>query len=151
MSRYAQSGPGAAPERHQPMRRRDAGMPRYGLARLLTGVGLAAVMLLLGVVAKTGPVATFDLQVDRHIAAHDRTGALTALARAASTAATPETVGVGLVIVVLVVLLLMRRRLDVLGGMLCALAAGFIVTGLAALPALQPRVRRLGTGRGRHR
>jgi undecaprenyl-diphosphatase len=33
--------------------------------------------------------------------------------------------------------------LDVLGGMLCALAAAFIVTGLAALPALQPYLRRL--------
>jgi membrane-associated phospholipid phosphatase len=40
---------------------------------------------------------------------------------------------------------------DVLGGMLCALAAGFIVTGLAALPALQPHLRRLGTRSGRHR
>jgi undecaprenyl-diphosphatase len=33
--------------------------------------------------------------------------------------------------------------LDVLGSMLCALAAAFIVTGLAALPALQPYLRRL--------
>ena len=33
--------------------------------------------------------------------------------------------------------------LDVLGGMLCALAAAFAVTGLAALPAVQPWLRRL--------
>jgi undecaprenyl-diphosphatase len=33
--------------------------------------------------------------------------------------------------------------LDVLAGMLCALAAAFVVTGLAALPALQPFLRRL--------
>jgi membrane-associated phospholipid phosphatase len=33
--------------------------------------------------------------------------------------------------------------LDVIGGMLCALAAGFAVTGLAALPAVQSRLRRL--------
>jgi membrane-associated phospholipid phosphatase len=33
--------------------------------------------------------------------------------------------------------------LDVLGGMLCALAAAFIVTGLAALPVVQPYLRRL--------
>jgi undecaprenyl-diphosphatase len=33
--------------------------------------------------------------------------------------------------------------LDVLGGMLCALAAAFVVTGLAALPVLQPWLRRL--------
>jgi undecaprenyl-diphosphatase len=39
---------------------------------------------------------------------------------------------------------------DVIGGMLCALAAAFIVTGLAALPSLQPYLQRLGTG-GRHR
>jgi len=43
--------------------------------------------------------------------------------------------------------------LDVLGGMLCALAAAFIVTGLAALPAAQPWLRRLRltTPGGRHR
>jgi undecaprenyl-diphosphatase len=37
--------------------------------------------------------------------------------------------------------------LDVLGGMLCALAAAFVVTGLAALPALQPWLRRLEPAR----
>jgi len=41
--------------------------------------------------------------------------------------------------------------LDVLGGMLCALAAAFIVTGLAALPPLQPHLRRLQIRDGRHR
>ena len=35
--------------------------------------------------------------------------------------------------------------LDVLGGLLCALAAAFVVTGLAALPAVQPYLRRLKT------
>ena len=40
--------------------------------------------------------------------------------------------------------------MDVLGGILCALAAGFIVTGLAALPALQPHLQRLETHNGRH-
>jgi membrane-associated phospholipid phosphatase len=203
-------------------------------------------MLLLGLVAKTSPVATLDLRVDQHIAAHDRTSALTALARAASTIATPQTIGVGLMILVPVILVLARRRLDalkafcmfggafalaeagkklinehrppvslwamkadsgasypsghattaavgavaviviattvagrraaivlgtlyalavaasrvyladhypldVLGGMLCALAAAFIVTGLAALPTLQPHLRRIGTPSGRHR
>jgi undecaprenyl-diphosphatase len=203
-------------------------------------------MLLLGAVAKFGPVARLDLKVDQHIAAHDRTSALTALARDITTIATPETVGVGLMILVPVILVLARRRLDalkvfcmfagafalaeigkklisehrppmslwamkadsgasypsghattaavlavavivvattvarrraaivlgtlyalavaasrvyladhypldVLGGMLCALAAGFVVTGLAALPALQPHMRRLGARNGRHR
>jgi hypothetical protein len=39
----------------------------------------------------------------------------------------------------------------VLGSMLCALAAAFIVTGLAALPALQPFLRRLDAPAGRQR
>jgi hypothetical protein len=39
----------------------------------------------------------------------------------------------------------------VVGSILCALAVGFIVTGLAALPALQPHLRRIGTPSGRHR
>ena len=244
--RYAHPGTAAAPGRGYPAPRRDTGTPRGGLARLLAGVGLALLVLLLGLVAKTGPVARLDLQADQHIAAHDRTSALTTLARAASTIATPETVGVGLMILLPVILLLARRRLDalkafcmfagafalaeigkklisehrppaslwamkadsgasypsghattaailavaviviattaagrraaivlgilyaaavaasrvyladhypvdVLGSMLCALAAGFIVTGLAALPALQPHLRHLGTRNGRHR
>ena len=41
--------------------------------------------------------------------------------------------------------------LDVLGGMLCALAAAFLVTGLAALPSLQPHLRRIDTRSSRHR
>jgi membrane-associated phospholipid phosphatase len=208
-----------------------------GLGWLLTGAGLCVLVPLLGVLAKVGSVARLDLRADEHIA-RDRTGALTTLAKLASDVATPETVGVGLLILVPVVLLLMRRRLDaakvfcmfagafalaeiskrlvnehrppaalqvvaadsgvsfpsghatvaavlavalvviaatfawraaalvlgvlyavvvaasrvylgdhypldVLGSMLCALAAAFIVTGLAALPALQPYLRRL--------
>jgi membrane-associated phospholipid phosphatase len=246
MPRSPYPGATASAGQQDPVPRREAGGPRDGLARLLSGVGLAVVMLILGVVAKTGPVTRFDLSVDQHIAAHDRTGALTALARAATTVATPETVGVGLAIVVPVILLLMRRRLDalkalcmfvgaaalaeigkklisehrppvslwamkadsgasypsghatiaaalavtlivvastvagrraaivlgvlyavvvaasrvyladhylldVLGSMLCALAAGLVVTGLAALPALQPWLGRLAASGGRHR
>jgi undecaprenyl-diphosphatase len=213
---------------------------------LLAGVALSVLVLLLGLLAKTGPVSRLDLRVDRHIATHDRISMLTTLARAISTIATPEIVGVGLMIVLPLVLVLASRRLDalkvfcmfggalvlaeigkklinehrpptslwamtadsgssypsghtttaaviavalvviattlagrsaalvlggmyviavavsrvyladhyppdVIGGMLCALAAAFIVTGLAALPALQPYLQRLGTRSGRHR
>jgi len=229
-----------------PVQGRRAGTRRPGLPGLLAGAGLSVLVLVLGVVAKTGPVASLDLRADQHIAAHDRTSALTSLARAATTIATPETVGVGLMILLPVILVLARRRvdavrvfcmfggafalaeigkklinehrppvslqamkadsgasypsghattaaviavaviviattvaarraaivlgilyaaavaasrvyladhypMDVLGGMLCALAAGFVVTGLAALPALQPHLRRLDTRSDRHR
>src|SRR6185312_1726214 len=84
---------------------------RPGLGWLLTGVGLCVLVVLLGELAKVGPVARLDLRADEHIA-RDRTGALTTLAKLASDVATPETVGFGLMILVPVVLLLMRRRLD---------------------------------------
>ncbi len=218
---------------------------RRAMASLLAGVGLSVLVLLLGEVAKAGPVARLDLRADTDIA-HHRIGGLTALAKFATTIATPEIVGVGLLIVVPVILWFMRRRLDavkvfcmfagafvlaeigkklinehrppvalqamaadhtpsfpsghattaavlavaliviavtyagratalllgglyavavaasrvylgdhypldVLGGMLCALAAAFVVTGLAALPALQPYLRRLAPASGRPR
>ena len=212
-----------------------------GLGRVLIGLGLCVLVLLLGELAKAGPVARWDLRADEHIAARDRSAALTALAKLASDIGTPETVGIGLLILVPLGLLLMRRRLDavkvfcmvagafalaevgkkliaehrppaslqlvaadsgasfpsghaataavlavalvviaatfalrtaalvlgglyvlavaasrvylgdhypldVLGGVLCALAAAFVVTGLAALPVLQPWLRRLEPG-----
>ena len=218
--------------------------PRHGLATLVTGAALAVGVLVLGVIAKLGPVAALDLRVDRHIAAHDRTGALTVTAKAATDVAKPETVGVALMFAVPLALLLARRRvdavkvlcmfggayalvevgkqligehrppaalqamaadsspsypsghaavaavlavaltvlaaaaawryaaivagglfavavaasrvylgdhypLDVIGGMLCALAAGFAVTGLAALPPVRSRLRRLDPPRAR--
>lgn len=218
----------------------DSGKPdrRPGMGRLLTGIGLCVAVLLFGELVKSGPLSRFDLRIDQHIAAHDRTSALTSLAKFATDIGVPETIGVGLMIGVPVILFLMRRRLDavkvfcmfggayalaevakkivseprppaalqavaadsgasfpsghasvgftlcialvviavtyagratalVLGGLyavaiacsrfylgdhypldvagslLCALAAAFVVTGLAALPALQPYLRRL--------
>ncbi len=224
----------------------DAGRGgRTGLGLLLTGIGLCVAALVFGEVAKSGAVARFDLRIDQHIAAHDRTSTLTSLAKFATDIAIPETVGVALMILVPVILFLMRRRLDavkvfcmfagaytlvevvkkvvneprppvavqavaadhsgsfpsghatvgftlcvalvviavtyagrvtalVLGGLygvaialsrfylgdhypldvagslVCALAAAFVVTGLAALPALQPYLRRLAPASGRH-
>ena len=243
--RYAQR-PTAVGRRRQTQVPGGTWTPQYGLARLLVGVVLGVLVLLFGLLAKTGPVSHLDLRVDRHIAIHDRASMLTTLARAVSTIATPEIVGVGLMIVIPLVLVLASRRLDalkvlcmfggalilaemgkklinehrpptslwamtadsgssypsghtttaavfavalvviattlvgrsaalvlggmyviavagsrvyladhyppdVIGGMLCALAAAFIVTGLAALPVLQPYLQRLGTGSGRHR
>jgi membrane-associated phospholipid phosphatase len=231
--------PYQAPSKDQPGR-------RPGLGRLLAGAGLCVLVLLLGELAKAGPVARWDLRADEHIAAHDRAGALTTLAKLASDIGTPETVGIGLMILVPAVLLLMRRRidavkvlcmfggafalaeigkklisehrppaslqlmaadsgasypsghattaavlavalvviaatfawrtaalvlggvyavavaasrvylgdhypLDVLGGILCALAAAFVVTGLAALPAIRSHLRRLEAGSLRSR
>jgi membrane-associated phospholipid phosphatase len=209
-----------------------------GRGRLLTGLGLCVAVLVLGEVAKSGPVARLDLRAVEHIAAHDRTSALTSLAKLATDIGKPETVGLGLMILVPVILFLLRRRLDavkvffifggafalaevakkivseprppavlqavaadhsgsfpsghataaatlcvallviavtvagrvtalvlgglyavavavsrfylgdhypldVIGSLFCAVAAAFVVTGLAALPALQPYLRRL--------
>jgi membrane-associated phospholipid phosphatase len=235
--------PAAARDRHAAVRD-TADLPWHGLARLLAGVALFLLVLLLGMLAKTSPVSGFSLRVDRHLATYDRTSTLTALARAATTLATPEIVGLGLMILIPVILLLMRRRLDavkvfcmiagaftlaeigkklisehrppeylwamkadsgasypsghtataavlavaliviaasyagrsaalvlgslyvlavaasrvyladhypldVIGGIMCALAAALIVTGLAALPVLQPYLRRLEAARYR--
>lgn len=224
----------------------DGGEPRRrpGMVGLLTGIGLCVFVLLFGELVKSGPLSRFDLRVDQHIAAHDRTSTLTSLAKFATEIGKPETVGVGLMIGVPVVLFLMRRRLDavkvfcmfggayalaevakklvnehrppvalqavaadhsgsfpsghataaatlavalvviavtvagratalvlgglyavavavsrfylgdhypldVVGSLLCAAAAAFVVTGLAALPALQPYLRRLEPARAR--
>lgn len=256
MSRPRYAGPGgqeAQPHEDQSRGGRP-GAPggvrgrRPGMAKLLTGIGLCAAVLLFGELVKGGPVARFDLRIDQHIAAHDRTSALTSLAKFATDIAVPETIGIALMFLVPVILFLMRRRLDalkvlcifggtyalvevvkkivneprppaavqavaadhsgsfpsghaavaatltvalvivavtyagrvtalllgvlytiavacsrfylgdhypldVLASVLCALAAGFVVTGLAALPALRPYLRRLepATARPRRR
>src|SRR5579859_1757689 len=88
---------------------------RPGTRRLLTGLGLCVLILLLGELAKAGPVARLDLRADQHIAARDRSGALTAVAKLATGIGTPETVGIGLMI--LVPLVLRRAVALVLGGL----------------------------------
>jgi membrane-associated phospholipid phosphatase len=103
---------------------------RGGLTRLVAGGAFIILILILGLLAKSGPVAGLSLRIDRHIAAQDRTGALTALARAASMIATPETVGIALLIAVPVILLLMRRRLDALKAF-CILAGAFTLAEVA--------------------
>ena len=109
MPRYARPPTAAAPE-GEGLVPGSAWTPWPGLARLLAGVALSVLVLLLGLLAKTGQVSSLD----QHIAAHDRTSALTMLARAISTIATPETVGAGLMILVPVILVVARRRLDAL-------------------------------------
>ena len=39
-------------------------IPRHGLAMLLAGAALSVLVLLLGLLAKTGPVSSLDLSVD---------------------------------------------------------------------------------------
>lgn len=91
---------------------------------VLTGAGLAVFMLILGLIARASPVTVLDLRIDRHIALHDRVGWLTALAKAVSQTATPETVGIGLMIGAPLFLLLLRRRLDAL-RVFCVFAGAF--------------------------
>lgn len=94
------------------------------LPRLITGIALCAGVLLLGVIARLGPVARLDLHVDQHIAAHDRTSALTALTRALSTIGDISTAGVAAVIAVPVILWLVRRRADAVKA-LCLFGGAF--------------------------
>jgi membrane-associated phospholipid phosphatase len=114
----------AAPGHGDEAEGRATGAARGGMASLLAGVGLTALMLILGLLAKTGPLARADLRVDKHIATHDRTATLTSLFRAITDLATPETIGVGLMIVIPVILLLTRRRLDA-ARVFCTFAGAF--------------------------
>src|SRR5690349_14889895 len=85
--------PAAAGSREHQARVPDGSRtPWHGLAMLLAGVALSVLVLLVGLVAKTGPLSSVDLRVEQHIATHDRASMLTTLARAVSTIATPEIV-----------------------------------------------------------
>lgn len=109
-----------------------------GLGRLLTGTGLCAVVVLLGLLAKSGPVARLDLRADEHIAAHDRTSALTSLAKFATDIGKPETIGLGLMILVPVVLFLVRRRLDAV-KVFCMFGGAFALAEIAKKLVNEPR------------
>jgi membrane-associated phospholipid phosphatase len=108
---------------------------------LLAGAGLGVLVLLLGVLATSGPVARFDLGVDQHIAAHDRTAWLTSAAKVVSDLVTPETAGVGLAIALPLLLWLRHRRRDAVkvllmfGGAYVLAEAGKILIGEHRPPA----------------
>lgn len=118
----------------------DSGRPgrRPGMGGLLTGAGLCVLVLLFGEVVKSGPVSRLDLRVDQHIAAHDRSSALTSLAKLATDIGKPETVGIALMILVPVILFLMRRRLDAV-KVFCMFAGAYVLAEVAKKIVSEPR------------
>jgi undecaprenyl-diphosphatase len=97
---------------------------------------LVVLMFALGVLSKT-LLAQAQLRLDRYVAEHDRTPVLTSLARAATTIATPEIVGLAALVLIPLALLIGRRRvaalrsLCVLGG---ALALALVTKSLIGEP-----------------
>ncbi len=129
--RVTSPGPEATGPHGYPRPGHDEGVSRYGLPRLLAGAGLAVSMLVLGLIAKAGPVTSLDLKADEHLAAH-RVGPLTTAARGFSVIATPETVGVALMIAVPVILLLLHRRLDAV-KVFCMFAGAFALAEIGKM------------------
>jgi membrane-associated phospholipid phosphatase len=144
MSRPRSAGPGS--QETQPYQDQPRGAEaadgargrRPGLSRLLTGIGLCVVALLFGELVKSGPVARFDLRVDQHIAAHDRTSALTSLAKFATDIAVPETIGIALLFLVPIILFLMRRRLDAL-KVFCMIGGAYALVEVVKKIVNEPR------------
>lgn len=81
-----------------------------GLLSLMSGVALTALVFGLGAVATFPAVAGWDLNIDQHIADHDRTRILTSSARVLTAMATPTVVGLGGVIALPVATWLVGRR-----------------------------------------
>jgi undecaprenyl-diphosphatase len=92
---------------------------------------------LLGLIAKAGPVARLDLRADEHIA-QDRTGALTAAAKAISTIATPEVFGPAVMIVLPLILLALRRKLAALMAF-CTVGGALALAEVAKKLVSEPR------------
>jgi membrane-associated phospholipid phosphatase len=109
----------------------DPAVRAAAVPRLLAGGGLIVAVLLLGMVVKLGPVARLDLRIDRHIAAHDRTAALTALTKAVSIAGEPV-IGVALMVALPVILVLLRRRRDALAAF-CMMGGGLALAAVVKL------------------
>lgn len=102
---------------------------RPAIVMVSAGVATAIVVMILGAIAKSGPLARLDLRVDKHIALHDRNGTLTTMAKAVSDIVTPETVGIALVIVIPVILWLLRRRVAAVQA-LCVFAGAYVLAEL---------------------
>jgi membrane-associated phospholipid phosphatase len=84
------------------------GSLRDGLRRLGAGAGLGVLLLVVGVLAGTGPLTSVDVALDRLVAAA-RTGVFTLLAKLVTTIAEPNG-GAVLTVLVPVVLFLVGRR-----------------------------------------
>ncbi len=118
--------------------RAPAAAPAASALALITGVAAVLATFILGFIAKTGPVARLDLRVDEHIAAHDRVGVLTALAKGVSTIATPEIFGPAAMIVVPLILLARRRKLAALVAF-CTIGGALALAEVAKKLISEPR------------
>jgi undecaprenyl-diphosphatase len=103
----------------------------------VTGIAAAVGVLLLGVVARLGPVARLSLRADQHIAAHDRTTGLTSLAKAFTAIGEP-TVGVAALVLIPVILWLFRRRVDAVKA-LCLIGGTLALAEVGKLLINEPR------------
>ena len=124
------AGPAADPRDPRGQRSGGDAASRLAVPKLLTGIGLCVLVLVLGVVAKLGPVARLDLRADRHIALHDRTSALTAVAKFFTNIGDVSTAGVVAIIAVPVLLWLFRRRVDAVKA-LCMFGGAFALAEVA--------------------
>lgn len=106
---------------------RVKGRDMTGRVRIAWALALLAVLVALGLAAKTSALTSADIGLDEHLAGL-RDGALTALAKAATTVAS-STVGVAAAVLVPVALWIVRRRRDAVHVLLLiggALAVAFI-------------------------